>query len=413
MVEIQEATKRKRSRNKYWRTVKGHLYARLQYMDESGRIREKLKPLSDKRNARTVVDEMRRELETHGEETLQADKVTFKDLAEKYKKAKVFPAVIRDGIKVSGLKSHKPVETYVKIASAFFGKKRIRTLKPSDIEKYKQERLNTLVERTIKEKVTYTDENGKKKNRYEKKVKTSPRKVSAVNRELATLRAMLNFAEEEGWLIKNPFPAKIISFSAEKERERILSHDEESRLLSQCNNERTHLKPILICALDTAMRPDEIFKLQWQDIDFNLSNINVRIENSKIERSRNIWMSSRLKEELKKLWKSSPQDLGLSVFGTKSVKKAFKTACRLADIEGFRFRDARHTATTRMILAGYSHAEVMKVTGHTQMKTFLRYLNLTPEVISEKATRMDAFLMQNQKQNKEGSKTKTNTIGKK
>lgn len=405
MAETEEKPKRKRSANKYWRTVKGHLYARFQYNDESGKIREKLKPLTDKRNARTVVDQMRRELETHGEETLQADKVTFKDLAEKYKQAKVFPAVIRDGIKVSGLKSHKPVETYVKIASAFFGKKRIRGIKPSDIEKFKQERLNTLVERVIKEKITYTDENGKKKNRYEKKTKTSPRKVSAVNRELATLRAMLNFAEEEGWLIKNPFPAKIISFSAERERERILSSDEESLLLAQCKNERAHLKPILICALDTAMRPDEIFKLQWKDIDFDLSNINVRIENSKVERARNVWMTSRLKEELEKLWKASPQDLSLSVFGTKSVKKAFKTACRLAEIEGFRFRDARHSATTRMVLAGYSHAEVMKVTGHTQMKTFLRYLNLTPEVISEKASRMDAFLMQNQKQVEEVSET--------
>jgi integrase len=405
MAEIQEKAKRKRSGNKYWRTVKGHLYARFQYNDESGKIREKLKPLTDKRNARAVVEGMRRELETHGEETLQADKVTFKDLAEKYKKAKVFPAVIRDGIKVSGLKSHKPVETYVKIASLFFGKKRIRSIKPSDIEKFKQERLNTLVERVIKEKISYTDEKGKKKNRYEKKTKTSTRKVSAVNRELATLRAMLNFAEEEGWLIKNPFPAKIISFSAERERERILSHNEESQLLAQCKDERTHIKPILICALDTAMRPDEIFKLRWDDIDFDLSTITVRIENSKVERARNVWMSSRLKDELKKLWNVSPKDSNLSVFGTKSIKKAFKTACRLAGIEGFRFRDARHTATTRMILAGYSHAEVMKVTGHTQMKTFLRYLNLTPEVISEKATRMDAFLILNQKQIEEVSES--------
>ena len=66
---------------------------------------------------------MRRELETHGSETLQSDKVTFIQLAEKYKEAKVFPAVIRDGVKVSGLKSYKPVETYIKIAFAFLAKR--------------------------------------------------------------------------------------------------------------------------------------------------------------------------------------------------------------------------------------------------------------------------------------------------
>lgn len=404
-MDIEEKPKRTRSPKKYWRTVKGHLYARYQYFDETGKLREKLKPITDKRIARSEVEKMRRELETHGSETLQTDKVTFNQLAEKYKEAKVFPALIRDGVKVSGLKSYKPVETYVKIASKFFGNKRLRLIKASDIEKFKQERLNTPVEREIKVKISYKNENGEERTRIEKQIKTTARKVSAVNRELATLRAMLHFAEQEGLILKNPFPSKIISISAERERERILSHKEEERLLAVCKDERAHIKPILICALDTAMRPDEIFKLCWGDIDFALSNINIRIENSKTERARNVWLSSRLKAELQKLWEASPKDLSLSVFGTKSIKKAFKTACRLADIEGFRFRDARHTATTRMILAGYSHAEVMKVTGHTQMKTFLRYLNLTPEVISEKASKIDTFLMANQAQAEEISET--------
>jgi hypothetical protein len=32
-----------------------------------------------------------------------------------------------------------------------------------------------------------------------------------------------------------------------------------------------------------------------------------------------------------------------------------------------------------MIASGSPHTEVMKITGHTQLKTFLRYLNITPE----------------------------------
>jgi integrase len=212
---------------------------------------------------------------------------------------------------------------------------------------------------------------------------------------------MLSFAEEEGWILKNPFPSKIISISSEKAREEQITHEQEHRLLEVCKDKRAHLKPILICALDTAMRPDEIFKLCWKDINFESSNINIRIENSKTEKTRNVWMSLRLKIELEKLWNASPKDLSQSVFGTKSIKKAFNTACRLAGIENFRFRDIRHVGTTRIILAGYTHAEVMSVTGHTQMKTFLRYLNLTPDVISTKSSRMDSFLTENQKQVKE------------
>lgn len=391
MAEV-AAEKRKRGANKYWRTVKGKLYARLQYKDDLGTYREKLRPLEDKRKARSVVDEMRRELEVHGEEALQEDKVTFKQLAEKYKAKKVFPAVIRNGIKTEGLKSVKPVETYVKIATDYFGNRKLRKLKRSDIEDFKRIRLNTPVNREVNEKVWFEDENGKKKSRIEKRIKTTPRKVASVNRELATLRAMLNFAQEEGYILKNPFPAKAISGAAEVERDFPFSNEDERKLMEQCTGIREHLKPIVICALDTAMRPDEIFKLVWSDVDFTMSNINVRAENSKIEKSRNVPMSKRLTAELRKLWQTSAKDLNASVFGTKSVKKAFNSAVKLAGIDGFRFRDCRHVGTKRLLLAGLSEAEVMKITGHTQMKTFLRYVNLTPENIAAKASLLDTYL---------------------
>lgn len=76
----------------------------------------------------------------------------------------------------------------------------------------------------------------------------------------------------------------------------------------------------------------------------------------------------------------------------KSIKTAFKTACRKADIKDFRFRDCRHTATTRMVNSGIPHAEIMKTTGHTQLKTFLRYVNLTAESVGKNAKSFGEFL---------------------
>jgi hypothetical protein len=38
-----------------------------------------------------------------------------------------------------------------------------------------------------------------------------------------------------------------------------------------------------------------------------------------------------------------------------------------------------------MIASGSPHTEVMKITGHTQLKTFLRYLNITTETASRVA----------------------------
>jgi len=78
--------------------------------------------------------------------------MTFIELAEKYKEAKVFKAIIKDGRKIAGLKSVKPVETYVKIASEYFGKKLIRSIKPRDIEGFRNTRLKTPVEIEINER---------------------------------------------------------------------------------------------------------------------------------------------------------------------------------------------------------------------------------------------------------------------
>jgi hypothetical protein len=38
------------------------------------------------------------------------------------------------------------------------------------------------------------------------------------------------------------------------------------------------------------------------------------------------------------------------------------------------------------------HTEVMQITGHTQLKTFLRYLNITAETAQKVANNLDNYL---------------------
>jgi integrase len=55
----------------------------------------------------------------------------------------------------------------------------------------------------------------------------------------------------------------LISVADERKRERIITRDEELRLLSACDDRwRRHLRPIVICALDTGMRRGEILSLK-------------------------------------------------------------------------------------------------------------------------------------------------------
>ncbi|MBS1797385.1 MAG: site-specific integrase [Acidobacteria bacterium] len=389
-------TKAKRSSPRYWVEIKGKLYARLQYKAEDGKYKVKYKPLTDKRTARSVVEAMRQELETHGEEILTSDKMTFDDLADKYEEVELVEATYQNGVKIKGRRSVAGIKSAVKPLRTFFGKKLIRSIKTGDITAYKNARLNTPVETEVNEKTKIVDEKtGKKKTLIKKVMRTRERKVATVNRELAWLRAILNFAVSNDWLVKNPFTKMkgVISMSAEVERDRILSFDEEARLLAQCTNERAHLKPILVCALDTAMRRGEIFKMRWCDVSFNANEIHIPQTNTKTEDARTVGMTPRLKEELELLWTVSPQDTNRLVFGiTNTVKRAWATACNLAEVEDFRLHDCRHTATTRMIASGSPHTEVMKITGHSHLKTFLRYLNITSETANNVATKLSNYL---------------------
>lgn len=368
MIGQSKETKIKRSAPRYWVEVKGKLYARLQYKAEDGRYKVKYKPISDKRTARSVVEEMRRELDLHGQEIFTSDKMTFGELAKSYE-TKMSPAIFQNGIKISGRKSS--IDWVVNSLVAYFGTKQIRSIKPRDLENFKNFKLGVVTKQGTK------------------------RKIASVNRELEVLRAMLNFALQNEWIIKNPFTMVngLISKTAEVERDRILSFEEENRLLTVCVEKRVHLKPILICALDTAMRRGEIFKMKWQDINFSKNEVFIPQTNTKTEDSRTVGITPRLKKELEQLWEISPKDKSRLVFGiTFTIKTAWKTACRLANIQDFRFHDCRHTATTRMIASGSPHTEVMKITGHTQLKTFLRYLNITTETASRVATKLSDYL---------------------
>ena len=241
-----------------------------------------------------------------------------------------------------------------------------------------------------------------------KVIRSHQRKIASVNRELELLRAMLNYAVQNEWLIKNPFALTkgIISKAAEVQRDRVLSNEEEQRLLDVCVGRKAHLRPLLICALDTAMRRGEIFKMRWKDIDLSKSEIHIPQTNTKTEVARTVGITRRFRDELDALWETSSKDLNSTVFGiTNTIKTSFKTACEEAGITEFRFHDCRHTATTRMVASGSPHTEVMKITGHSQLKTFLRYLNITQETTNRVASNLDNYLTDNKLSANSVSKT--------
>lgn len=390
-----ETGRKKRATTKYWVKINDKIYARLQYKTLGGKYKVKYEPITDKRTARSVVERMRSELETRGEELFNADKLTFSVLTEKYEKVELVEATYQNGIKIKGRRSVSSVRSAIKPLKVYFGTRTIGSIKPSDIRAYKNERLSTPVVREVNVKYVVIDPlTGKKKTLVTKEERSHQRKLATVNRELASLRAILNFAIDNDWLEKNPFQRMrgVISISAEVERDRVLSFEEEERLLAACTGERAHVKPLLICALDTAMRRGEMFKMIWADIDFVTGKIFIPQTNTKTEESRIVAMTPRLRLELERMWSLSPREKSISVFGIHdNITKAWASVCRLAEVADFRLHDCRHSATTRMVASGSPHTEVMKITGHSQLKTFLRYLTITTDRANDVANRLSEY----------------------
>jgi len=368
-------------RERHWRVIDGQLYARFVYTDASGKRREKHEKAESKTDARERYDRMKREHFSHGEQILDAARMTFRQLAAIYEQRRLIPAEYQGERRVAGRRSLETPKGYLRTLVGHFGGKRVRNIAHSDLDKFRRERLKTPIIAKYKEK-------GKEKTRER------PRTIASVNRELEVLRSVLNFAKREGWIIRNPFETgePLISKADEVQRDRILTCEEEERLLSVCTGRRSHLRLLLIAALDTGMRRGELFALKWSDVDFENRLISVRATTTKTMRGRIIGLTARLQSELAALWENSAKGADSLVFGiTDTVKTAFAAACREAGVEGFRLHDARHTAITRMIQGGMPPMEVMKISGHTQMTTFVRYVNADSNTAQRAAAALDAL----------------------
>jgi integrase len=184
------------------------------------------------------------------------------------------------------------------------------------------------------------------------------RTIASVNRELSMLRRMLNVAQREGWILRSPFAAgnSLISLADENKRERILTREEEVKLLAACESpQRAHLRAIVICALDIGMRQGEIFSLRWRDVDLENRLVNIRAFHTKTMKERQVAITTRLAIELERLGASAPDNPDGLVFGIlDDVKRGFTAARSKAGLNDVRFHDLRHTAATRLVGAPHS-----------------------------------------------------------
>lgn len=208
----------------------GKWIARVCYQNLNGKRTAIQQTADSESDARKLLKKLLSKLDDGGRKAVDAEKITFNDLADYYELHYVKPAKFVDDRKIEGMRNYKRIKGFLKIFKLYFGKMKINQISYEQILAFRNYRY------TIPTHYKNT------------------RNVATMNREISSLRRIFNIGIRKGWLTRNPvcMGEPLIDKSAERRRDRILTIEEEKRLLAACTGKRKHLKSLIILLLDTA-----------------------------------------------------------------------------------------------------------------------------------------------------------------
>lgn len=228
-----------------------------EYVD-GGRIRRKAfgkRGVITKTTAREMIKKLEQKVKLKQYELLDAEIPLLREFANEY---------FKHGKEVLKKRSWWRDQYGLRHFIDLYGDRCLSEITPKDIDDFKKFRLNNVT-------------------------------AGTVNRELQCARSLFNLAKRwKKFFGDNPVSeAKLISVNNQKER--ILNLEEEERLMGLSN---PNLKPILITALNTGMRKNEILTLRWTNIDLDISVITIEHTNTKTKTTRRIPINSVLRKLL-------------------------------------------------------------------------------------------------------------------
>lgn len=206
--------------------------------------------------------------------------------------------------------------------------------------------------------------------------------ASTVIRDLAVLSSIFNHGRRE-WNLPVQNPVTLVRKPRTPPgRDRVLSVEEEARLLHHAQPEGRRnplLWPLVVVALESAMRRGELLGLSWADV--HLERAVVRLPLTKNGSSRWVPLSRRAVSALASIERTSEGPFPISIA---ALDKMFGRLCRRAGLEDLRFHDLRHTATTRLALRLPNVIELAAVTGHQSLQMLKRYYHPSAEALALK-----------------------------
>ncbi|MBQ8458842.1 site-specific integrase, partial [bacterium] len=244
------------------------------------------------------------------------------------------------------------IEKFAKL----IGNKDIEQILPNDIEKYISSRINRVKNRTI-------------------------------NRELDVIKRIFSLAVQNKKLKVSPC-STIKDLRIENPPERFLTKAEEEKLLSVCN---PTMQAIIITALHTGMRQNEILSLKWEDVFFAEKYLIAR--NTKNNKVRKLPLTDKLAEVLHNLPRFSEyvftSPVTLSRY--KEVKSTFARAVKRAGIPHISFHKLRHSTASRLNESGVDIVTIQKILDHSDIRTTMLYTHNASKSIEDAFRKLNDY----------------------
>jgi len=218
-------------------------------------------------------------------------------------------------------------------------------------------------------------------------------KIATVNREMEVLRHMLYWAQKLKIIDRVP---RISRQKGEIKRERILDHAEESAYL---NAAKPLLRDIATLIVDTGLRPEEAFRVTWQNVHFKpvgdaaFGRIFNPYGKTKFAK-RNVSLTPRVKALLEMRFEEQGRPNEGWAFPAETntghvneVKSQHKKALKDSGLalpkgsplEPIVLYSFRHTFLTRLGESGVDVFKIREIAGHSSILMSQRYVHPTPE----------------------------------
>lgn len=211
-----------------------------------------------------------------------------------------------------------------------------------------------------------------------------------IRRDLACLSSLMTSAQDWEWIDANPVPAFLRrrakrGLKEARPRTRYLSETEEARLLEHAS---PLVREAIILAIETGLRSDELFGLQWAQIDFSRGIIDT-LTKTKSGGARYVPLSQRSRTILGTVTRrlDTPFVLVNPDTGTRywNMSKGLQAARRRSATAAVKWHDLRRTAGCRWLQRDRkSMEEVSTLLGHSSVAvTEQRYAFLEGEAVAE------------------------------